>query len=47
MKDLGEDVEIRFDVSNYELDRRLPKENNENVIALMKDEVSVKIMIKT
>ena len=47
MKDIGEDVEIRFDVSNYELDRPLPKEKNEKVIALMKDELSVKIMIKT
>ena len=47
MKDIGEDVEIRFDVTNYELDRPLPKENNENVIALMKDKLSVKTKIKT
>ena len=25
-KDIGEDVEARFDTSNYELDRPLPKE---------------------
>ena len=24
-KDIGEDVEVRFDTLNYELDRRLPK----------------------
>ena len=24
-KDIGEDVETRFDTSNYELDRSLPK----------------------
>ena len=25
IKDIGEDVETRFDTSNYELDRSLPK----------------------
>ena len=28
-KDITEDVEIRFDTSNYELDRPLPKGKNE------------------
>ena len=27
--DIAEDVETRFDTSNYELDRLLPKEKNE------------------
>ena len=31
------DVEARFDTSNYELDRPLPKRKNKNVIELMKD----------
>ena len=29
-KDIGEDVETRFDTSNYELDRPLPKGKNKN-----------------
>ena len=40
-KDIAEDVETRFDTSNYELDRPLLK-----VIGLMKDELARKIMIK-
>ena len=32
------DVETRFDTSNYELDRSLPKIKNKKVIGLMKDE---------
>ena len=31
-KDIGEDVETRFDTSNYELDRSLPKGKNLNSI---------------
>ena len=31
-----EDVETRFDTSNYELDRPLPKGKNKKVIGLMK-----------
>ena len=27
-KNIAEDVEARFDTSNYELDRKLPKEKN-------------------
>ena len=37
-KDIA-DVETRFDASNYELDRPLPKEKNKRVIGLMKDEL--------
>ena len=38
-KDIAEDVETRFDTSNFELGRPLPKGKNENVIGLMKDEL--------
>ena len=43
-KDIVEDVETRFDTENYELDIPLPKIENKNVIALMKDELSGKII---
>ena len=36
-KDIAEDVETRFDTSNYELDRPLPKGKNKKIIGLMKD----------
>ena len=36
-KDIAEDVEKRFDISNHELDRPLPKGKNKKVIGLMKD----------
>ena len=45
-KDIVEDVETRFDTSNYELDRPLPKGKNKKVIRLMKDELGGKIMTK-
>ena len=45
-KNITKDVETRFDTSNYELDRLLPKGKNKKVIALMKDELFGKIMIK-
>ena len=45
-EDIAEDVETRFDTSNYELDRPLPKENHENVIGSTKDEISGNIMTK-
>ena len=35
-KDIAEDVETRFDTSNYELDRPLPKGKNKIAIGLMK-----------
>ena len=31
-KDIAEDVETRFDTSNFELDRSLPKERNKKVL---------------
>ena len=43
-KGIAEDVETRFDTSNYELERRLPKRRNKKVIRLMKDELSRKLM---
>ena len=46
-KDIAEDVETRFDTSDYELDRPFPKEKNKNyLIGLMKDELGEKIMTK-
>ena len=36
-KDIAEDVETRFDTSNYELDGMLPKGKNKKIIRLMKD----------
>ena len=43
---MAEDVETRFDASNYELDRPLSKGKNKKVIGLMKDELGGKIMAK-
>ena len=45
-KNIAEDVETRFDTSNYELERPLPKEKNQKVIELMKDELGEKVMKK-
>ena len=36
-KDIAQDVEERFDTSNYDVDRPLPKGKNKKVIGLMKD----------
>ena len=38
-KYIAKDVEIRFDTSNFEIDRTLPKEKNKKVIGQMKDEL--------
>ena len=38
-KDITQDVEERFDTSNYDVDRPLPKGKNKKVIGLMKDEL--------
>ena len=43
-KDIANDVEKRFDKSNYEIDRPLPTGKNKKVIGLMKDELGGKIM---
>ena len=45
-KDIAEDVETRFDNSNYELDIPLPKGKNKIIIGLMKYELGEKIMRK-
>ena len=45
-KYIEEDVETRFDISNYKLDRPLPKGKNKKVIGLMKDKLGEKIMIE-
>ena len=45
-KDIAEDVETRFDNSNYRLDRPLPKGKNKQVIGLYKDKSGKNIMIE-
>ena len=43
-KDIAENVKKRFDTSNYEVDRPLPKQLNKNMIGLMKDILGGKII---
>ena len=43
-KDIADDIKNRYDTSNYEVDRPLPKETNKKVIGLMKDELGAKII---
>ena len=43
-KDIANDVEDRFDTSNYEVDRPLPTGKNKKVIGLMKDELGGKVI---
>ena len=43
-KDIANDVEKRFDTSNYEVNRSLPAGKNKKVIGLMKDELGGKII---
>ena len=43
-KDITNDVEKRFDTSNYECNRPLPTGKNKKVIGLMKDELGGKII---
>ena len=45
-KDIVKDIGTRFDTSNYELDRPLSQGKNKKAIALMKDELRQKIMIR-
>ena len=45
-KDIAEDVEKRFDTSNFEIDRPLPIRKNKKVIGLMKDESGGQFMKK-
>ena len=43
-KNAANDVEKRFDTSNYEVDRPLPTGKNKKVIGLMKDELGGRII---
>ena len=43
-KDIANDVEKRFDTSNYEVNRQLPRGKNKKVIGLMKDELGGKVI---
>ena len=43
-EDIANDVEKRFDTSNYEVDRPLPTGKNKKVIGLMKEELGGKII---
>ena len=43
-KDIAEDVEARFDTSNYEMNRPLPKGTNKKNIGDMKDELGGKLV---
>ena len=43
-KDIANDVEKRFDTSNYEVNTPLPTGENKKVIGLMKDELGGKII---
>ena len=43
-KDIANDVEKRFDTSNYEVNRPLPTGKNKKVIGLIKDELGGKII---
>ena len=45
-EDIANDVEKRFDTSNYEVNRPLLKGKNKKVFGLMKDEVGEKIVIE-
>ena len=45
-EDIGNDIEKRFDTSNYEVNRPLPTAKNKKVIELMKDELRGKIMVE-
>ena len=43
-KDIANDVDKRFDTSNYEVNRPLPAGKNKKVLGLMKDELGGKII---
>ena len=43
-EDIANDIENRFDTSNYEVNRPLPMGKNKKVIGLMKDEIGGKII---
>ena len=43
-KDISNDVDKRFDTSNYECDRPLPAGQNKKIIGLMKDELGGRVI---
>ena len=43
-KEIAEDMETRFDISNFELARPLPKEKNEKVIGSVKDKLGEQVL---
>ena len=43
-KDIAGNVETRFDTSNFEINRLLPKGKNKKLVGLMKDELGGQIM---
>ena len=43
-KDISENDETRFDPSNFEIDRPLPKGKNKKVIGLMKGELNGQVI---
>ena len=45
-EDIANDVEERFDTSNYKINRPLPTGKSKKVIGLMKDELAGKIMME-
>ena len=45
-KDIFDDVDNRFDNSNYEVKRPLPVRKNKKVIGLMKDELGGEIIME-
>ena len=45
-KDIVDDVEKRFDTSDYKVDRPLPTGKNKKVLGLIKDELGGKIIIE-
>ena len=45
-KDIANDVEKRFDTSNYEVDRPLPRGKNKKLIGLMKDEFGGRVIME-
>ena len=45
-EDIANDVENRFDTSNYEVNRPLPMGKNKKIISLMKDELGGKIIME-
>ena len=45
--EIAKDVETKFDISDYELDKPLPRGKNKTVIGLMKDILDGKMMTES